>query len=105
MTLIRGPLALSGSPGPGTGSARAPLRRDGQTLAAGCGLATEPCETLCQGVHHHATGPFSLAEAEAAMFGFGQRAGAAWDKVMRLAFRVDGYEHQNGSRRSGREAR
>jgi hypothetical protein len=39
------------------------------------------------------------------MFGFGQRAGAAWDKVMRLAFRVDGYEHQNGSRRSGREAR
>ena len=35
------------------------------------------------------------------MFGFGQRAGAAWDKVMRLAFCVDGYEHQNGSRRSG----
>ncbi len=35
-------------------------------------------------------GPFSLAEA--AMFGFGQRSGAAWDEVMRLAFCLDGYQ-------------
>jgi DNA-3-methyladenine glycosylase II len=40
------------------------------------------------------TGPFSLAEA--ATFGFGQRDGAAWDGVMRLAFCLDGYEQQVG---------
>ena len=39
-------------------------------------------------------GPFSLAEAAA--FGFGQRDGAAWDEVMRLAFCLDGYRHQVG---------
>jgi DNA-3-methyladenine glycosylase II len=39
-------------------------------------------------------GPFSLAEA--ATFGFGQRGGAAWDEVMRLAFCLDGYQHQVG---------
>src|SRR5690242_15844612 len=40
-------------------------------------------------------GPFSLAEA--AMFGFGQRAAAAtWDGVMRLAFCVDGYAGHAG---------
>lgn len=40
-------------------------------------------------------GPFSLAEA--AMFGFGQRAAAAtWDRVMRLAFCVDGYAGHAG---------
>ena len=37
-------------------------------------------------------GPFSLAEA--ATFGFGQRDGAVWDEVMRLAFCLDGYQHQ-----------
>jgi DNA-3-methyladenine glycosylase II len=40
------------------------------------------------------TGPFSLAEA--ATFGFGQRAGASWDGVMRLAFCLDGYADQVG---------
>jgi DNA-3-methyladenine glycosylase II len=40
------------------------------------------------------SGPFSLAEA--ATFGFGQRAGASWDGVMRLAFCLDGYEDQVG---------
>jgi DNA-3-methyladenine glycosylase II len=39
-------------------------------------------------------GPFSLAEA--ATFGFGQRAGGEWDGVMRLAFCLDGYERQVG---------
>ena len=39
-------------------------------------------------------GPFSLAEA--ATFGFGQRDGAVWDGCMRLAFCLDGYEHQAG---------
>jgi DNA-3-methyladenine glycosylase II len=39
-------------------------------------------------------GPFSLKEA--ATFGFGQRAGAEWDGVMRLAFCVDGYSTQAG---------
>ncbi len=39
-------------------------------------------------------GPFSLAEA--ATFGFGQRAAAAWDEVMRLAFCLDGYRQQVG---------
>ena len=39
-------------------------------------------------------GPFSLAEA--ATFGFGQRAEAGWDGVMRLAFCVDGYVDQVG---------
>ncbi|HEX9064602.1 MAG TPA: hypothetical protein VF843_05815 [Streptosporangiaceae bacterium] len=39
-------------------------------------------------------GPFSLAEA--AMFGFGQRLGASWDGVMRLAFCLDGYAAQAG---------
>jgi DNA-3-methyladenine glycosylase II len=39
-------------------------------------------------------GPFSLAEA--AGFGFGQRAGAAWDGAMRLAFCLDGYASQVG---------
>lgn len=39
-------------------------------------------------------GPFSLAEAVG--FGFGQRAGADWDGVMRLAFCVDGYSAQVG---------
>jgi DNA-3-methyladenine glycosylase II len=39
-------------------------------------------------------GPFSLAEA--ATFGFGQRAGTAWDEVMRLAFCLDGYRQQVG---------
>ena len=39
-------------------------------------------------------GPFSLAEA--ATFGFGQRAGGEWDGVMRLAFCLDGYEDQVG---------
>lgn len=39
-------------------------------------------------------GPFSLKEA--ATFGFGQRAGADWDEVMRLAFCVDGYSAQVG---------
>jgi DNA-3-methyladenine glycosylase II len=39
-------------------------------------------------------GPFSLAEA--ATFGFGQRDGAVWDGVMRLAFCLDGYQHQAG---------
>ncbi len=39
-------------------------------------------------------GPFSLAEA--ATFGFGQRGGAVWDEVMRLAFCLDGYQHQAG---------
>ena len=33
-------------------------------------------------------GPFSLQEA--AQFGFGQRAGKAWDGVMRIAFCLDG---------------
>ncbi len=37
-------------------------------------------------------GPFSLAEA--ATFGFGQRAGGGWDGVMRLAFCLDGYAGQ-----------
>ena len=37
-------------------------------------------------------GPFSLAEA--ATFGFGQRAGGEWDGVMRLAFCLDGYAGQ-----------
>ncbi len=37
-------------------------------------------------------GPFSLAEA--ATFGFGQRAGGDWDGVMRLAFCLDGYSGQ-----------
>ena len=40
------------------------------------------------------SGPFSLAEA--ATFGFGQRAGGSWDGVMRLAFCLDGYEDQVG---------
>ncbi len=40
------------------------------------------------------SGPFSLAEA--ATFGFGQRAGASWDGVMRLAFCLDGYAAQVG---------
>jgi DNA-3-methyladenine glycosylase II len=39
-------------------------------------------------------GPFSLKEA--ATFGFGQRTGADWDGVMRLAFCVDGYLIQVG---------
>jgi DNA-3-methyladenine glycosylase II len=39
-------------------------------------------------------GPFALAEA--AMFGFGQRDGQAWDEVMRLAFCLDGYSRQVG---------
>ena len=39
-------------------------------------------------------GPFSLAEA--ATFGFGQRADVAWDEVMRLAFCLDGYRQQVG---------
>jgi DNA-3-methyladenine glycosylase II len=39
-------------------------------------------------------GSFSLKEA--ATFGFGQRAGADWDGVMRLAFCVDGYAAQVG---------
>ena len=39
-------------------------------------------------------GSFSLKEA--ATFGFGQRAGAEWDDVMRLAFCVDGYRAQVG---------
>ena len=39
-------------------------------------------------------GPFSLAEA--ATFGFGQRADGAWDGVMRLAFCLDGYTAQVG---------
>jgi DNA-3-methyladenine glycosylase II len=39
-------------------------------------------------------GPFSLAESAA--FGFGQRDGVAWDEVMRLAFCLDGYQHQVG---------
>ncbi len=39
-------------------------------------------------------GPFSLAEA--ATFGFGQRAAAVWDGVMRLAFGLDGYSAQVG---------
>jgi DNA-3-methyladenine glycosylase II len=39
-------------------------------------------------------GPFSLAEAIG--FGFGQRDAAAGDDVMRLAFCLDGYEHQVG---------
>ena len=38
-------------------------------------------------------GPFSLAEAIG--FGFGQRDAAA-DDVMRLAFCLDGYQHQGG---------
>jgi DNA-3-methyladenine glycosylase II len=40
------------------------------------------------------SGPFSLAEA--ATFGFGQRAGGGWDGVMRLAFCLDGYADQVG---------
>ena len=40
------------------------------------------------------SGPFSLAEA--ATFGFGQRAGGSWDGVMRLAFCLDGYADQVG---------
>jgi len=40
------------------------------------------------------SGPFSLAEA--AMFGFGQRGGEAFDGVMRLAFCLDGYASQVG---------
>jgi DNA-3-methyladenine glycosylase II len=40
------------------------------------------------------SGPFSLAEA--AMFGFGQRAAGRWEGVMRLAFCLDGYEDQVG---------
>lgn len=40
------------------------------------------------------SGPFSLAEA--ATFGFGQRAGSAWDGVLRLAFCLDGYSAQAG---------
>ena len=40
------------------------------------------------------SGPFSLAEA--ATFGYGQRAGASWDGVMRLAFCLDGYAAQVG---------
>jgi DNA-3-methyladenine glycosylase II len=39
-------------------------------------------------------GPFSLAEAAA--FGFGQRGGSPFDGVMRLAFCLDGYQHQAG---------
>jgi DNA-3-methyladenine glycosylase II len=39
-------------------------------------------------------GPFSLEEA--GRFGFGQRMAPDWDGVMRLAFCVDGYEHQVG---------
>lgn len=41
-----------------------------------------------------ASGPFSLAEA--ATFGFGQRADTGWDGVMRLAFCLDGYATQAG---------
>lgn len=40
------------------------------------------------------SGPFSLAEA--ATFGFGQRAVSDWDGVMRLAFCLDGYASQVG---------
>ncbi len=40
------------------------------------------------------SGPFSLAEA--ATFGFGQRAAGRWAGVMRLAFCLDGYEDQVG---------
>jgi DNA-3-methyladenine glycosylase II len=40
------------------------------------------------------SGPFSLAEA--AVFGFGQRADGGWDGVMRLAFCLDGYSGQVG---------
>jgi DNA-3-methyladenine glycosylase II len=40
-------------------------------------------------------GPFSLAEA--ATFGFGQREGAAWDGVMRLAFCLDRYSQHVGA--------
>jgi len=40
------------------------------------------------------SGPFSLAEA--ATFGFGQRAGDSWDGIMRLAFCLDGYADQVG---------
>ena len=40
------------------------------------------------------SGPFSLAEA--ATFGFGQRADGGWDGVMRLAFCLDGYTTQVG---------
>jgi DNA-3-methyladenine glycosylase II len=40
------------------------------------------------------SGPFSLAAI--ATFGFGQRAAAAWDGVMRLAFCADGYESHAG---------
>lgn len=39
-------------------------------------------------------GPFSLAEAVS--FGFGQRAGADWDGVMRLAFCLDDYATSAG---------
>jgi DNA-3-methyladenine glycosylase II len=39
-------------------------------------------------------GPFSLAEA--ATFGFGQRADGTWDGVMRLAFCLDSYTAQVG---------
>ena len=39
-------------------------------------------------------GPFSLAEA--ATFGFGQRAAGHWDGTMRLAFCLDGYATQVG---------
>jgi DNA-3-methyladenine glycosylase II len=40
------------------------------------------------------SGPFSLAEAAA--FGFGQRDAQDWDGVLRLAFCLDGYQHQVG---------
>ena len=39
-------------------------------------------------------GPFSLEES--ASFGFGQRAAATYEGVMRLAFCVDGYDQQVG---------
>ncbi len=40
------------------------------------------------------SGPFSLAQA--ATFGFGQRAGSDWDGVLRLAFCLDGYAAHAG---------
>jgi DNA-3-methyladenine glycosylase II len=40
------------------------------------------------------SGPFSLMEA--GTFGFGQRRGAGWDGVLRLAFCLDGYTEQVG---------
>ena len=69
-------------------------------LSAEQPAASGECQTWLRACQHMRLGsftitpdgPFSLAEA--ATFGFGQRAGGDWDGVMRLAFCLDGYAGQ-----------